>query len=347
MCDCLFSIITPVYNRQASIGVAIDSMLAQTYLNWELLLVDDGSTDETATICKEYAQRDERIRYMYKENGGVSSARNRGLSEAKGDYILFLDSDDCFKPQTLSVLQEHVIAHRETDFFCFGIDTRRGAWLPQDEQKRTVIDHQSIREQYLPTHINIYPQTEHFLENYVWNKCFSAAFLRANNMRFDETRRNQEDGIFVVNCLDAAKELVLVGEALIQGGKIAVTDHLSAKLYKDQLISYVSDETAFQKRFAGEYDFTTEHYCRSNFHVFDILCTRTVREYGKQAQPILETVMKEPVIKGWAARVVPADTHEKQLAALIMSGKADDVYALYHPPLYKRILRKIRRMIKR
>ncbi len=92
----LISIITPVYNVEKFIVETIESVLKQTYSNWELILVDDGSTDGSAKVCKEYALKDDRIKYLHKTNGGQASARNLGIKNAKGEYITFLDSDDLY-----------------------------------------------------------------------------------------------------------------------------------------------------------------------------------------------------------------------------------------------------------
>lgn len=88
------SIIVPVYNVESFLEECIESVLHQTYLNWELLLIDDGSTDRSATICESYSRKDNRIKFIHKENSGVSDTRNRGLELAEGKYIIFLDSDD-------------------------------------------------------------------------------------------------------------------------------------------------------------------------------------------------------------------------------------------------------------
>ena len=88
------SVIVPVYNVEKYLPKCIDSILAQTFTNFELLLINDGSKDSSGTICDEYAAKDSRIRVFHKENGGVSSARNLGLDNAKGEWIAFVDSDD-------------------------------------------------------------------------------------------------------------------------------------------------------------------------------------------------------------------------------------------------------------
>ena len=90
----LISIIIPVYNVEAYIAECIESVLNQSYRNLELILVDDGSQDNSAKICREYSLNDSRIKFLQKENGGASDARNLGLENAKGEYVTFLDSDD-------------------------------------------------------------------------------------------------------------------------------------------------------------------------------------------------------------------------------------------------------------
>lgn len=104
----LISVIVPVYNTEKYLDQCIQSVLTQTYTNWELLLIDDGSTDSSGAICDRYAEQDPRIHVFHKENGGVSSARNLGLDSAKGDWMTFIDADDSVKPKYLNNLLSHV-----------------------------------------------------------------------------------------------------------------------------------------------------------------------------------------------------------------------------------------------
>lgn len=99
----LVSIIVPIYNVEKYLRKCIDSILAQTYTNYELLLIDDGSPDSCGEICKEYLG-DARVSYYRKENGGLSDARNYGIDRARGDYLMFVDSDDYLHPRCLEVL---------------------------------------------------------------------------------------------------------------------------------------------------------------------------------------------------------------------------------------------------
>ena len=95
------SVIVPVYKAEAYLHRCVDSLLSQTFQNFEILLVDDGSPDRSGEICDEYARKDSRVRVFHKENGGVSSARNMGLDNARGEWITFVDSDDFVSPTYL------------------------------------------------------------------------------------------------------------------------------------------------------------------------------------------------------------------------------------------------------
>jgi len=97
-----FSIIVPTYNRAHLISKAIESVIAQSFVNWELIIVDDGSTDKTMDLIASYQEKDTRIRYIYQENAERSAARNNGIDHAKGEYICFLDSDDYYLKKNLN-----------------------------------------------------------------------------------------------------------------------------------------------------------------------------------------------------------------------------------------------------
>ena len=92
------SIIVPIYNTEQYLPRCIDSILSQSLTDFELLLIDDGSIDGSGAICDAFAEKDNRVRVFHKENGGVSSARNLGLNEAKGEWVCFVDSDDELMP---------------------------------------------------------------------------------------------------------------------------------------------------------------------------------------------------------------------------------------------------------
>ena len=102
----IISVIVPVYKVEPYLARCVDSILAQTYTDFELILVDDCSPDNCGAMCDAYAEQDKRIRVIHKKNGGLSDARNVGIEFAKGDYITFIDSDDLVHPQTFELLMQ-------------------------------------------------------------------------------------------------------------------------------------------------------------------------------------------------------------------------------------------------
>ncbi len=115
----LISVIVPVYNVEAYLGRCVDSLLAQTYENLEIILVDDGAKDWSGKICDEYAAKDPRIRVIHKENGGLSSARNAGLDVARGEYLAFADSDDWVEPGAYEAMLKLAL-ERDVKLVCAG-----------------------------------------------------------------------------------------------------------------------------------------------------------------------------------------------------------------------------------
>lgn len=101
------SVIVPVYNAENYLNRCIESVLAQTYTDWQMVLVDDGSKDESLKVCQRYADLDNRIRVIHQENAGPGIARNTGIAAANGDYIVFIDSDDYVEKEYFQLLSGH------------------------------------------------------------------------------------------------------------------------------------------------------------------------------------------------------------------------------------------------
>ena len=114
----MVSIIVPAYNAERWLPAAVRSVLAQTEQDWELVLVDDGSTDATPGLCDGYVASDARIRVEHTPNAGVSAARNRGLKLCRGQWILFLDADDVMHPDMLRIMLDAAIRHKAEMVSC-------------------------------------------------------------------------------------------------------------------------------------------------------------------------------------------------------------------------------------
>ena len=192
------SVIIPVYNTEQYLRRCIDSVLAQTYQDFELLLIDDGSKDSSGAICDEYAAQDARVSVFHKENGGVSSARNVGLDNAQGEWITFVDSDDYIEENFLKSFEGNLDAD---------LVVGNSTWL---DNGGTEINSYNIsligmsREEL----ISRYLYSGMF--NMSWGKFYKASLIRRYGIRFNEIMRFAEDLCFVYQFLFYSKKITSV-----------------------------------------------------------------------------------------------------------------------------------------
>lgn len=198
----MLSVIVPVYNASKYLRPCLDSILSQSYPDFEVLLVDDGSTDDSGSICDEYARRDSRVRVFHKTNGGVSSARNLGLDQAQGEFVCFVDADDVVLADALSILVKGMKN---------GADLSIGGYEVYDEcDNRTfsvrerLTENISVRE----CMVQMYYPKYYYYQGYLWNKLFRREIIQADSLRFDESIFFNEDRLFVVQYLCSCKSFV-------------------------------------------------------------------------------------------------------------------------------------------
>ncbi len=189
------SIIVPVYNVEKYLSQCIDSILMQTYGDYELLLINDGSKDASGRICDEYARKDDRVIVFHKTNGGVSSARNFGICQAKGDWISFVDSDDWVEKECYSSLMDDDEVADLTYFgcCCCYIDGSRTTFSPCNFFST---DKDSIEKQLSWLKCN-YQNFEYL--GYTWNKLFKKDLIDKYNIRFVEDLAMREDELFTLS----------------------------------------------------------------------------------------------------------------------------------------------------
>lgn len=174
----LISIIVPAYNAEKTIRRCIESVLNQDYSNYELIIVNDGSTDRTDIICKYYIRKAPQIQYIYQKNSGEGPARNTGLKHMKGDYVVFLDSDDSLPSNALSLYINEYINDKQYDVIVGGsrkyTSEKVHLFMPEKEQE---YDNHSIKKAIFDSKI------KHHL-NGIQSKIFNTAVIRDNNIRF-------------------------------------------------------------------------------------------------------------------------------------------------------------------
>lgn len=200
----MISIVVPVYKSEKTLAGCLDSLLAQTYTDIEVICVIDGSPDSCGDICDAYAEKDARVKSIKRENGGVSSARNRGIDEATGEYLMFVDSDDTVEPDYCEKMWK---AHTETDADLV-ICGFHHWYVGRDVKKVPSNPGVYKTENYGADFLKLYQ--EGFL-NMPWNKLFKKEFAG----RFDTSLSLGEDLLFNMNYLEKCSKVAVIPEALI------------------------------------------------------------------------------------------------------------------------------------
>ncbi len=203
------SVIIPVYNSEKVLLTPVKSLQAQTYKDWELILVDDGSKDDSAKLCDELAERYQNISVIHQANGGVSSARNIGLNYAKGEYVLFLDSDDWLEDNAIEETVNR-IEKDDSDMAVFAMQIDR---YTKDKTESTrllygedaVMDKNGLGKNF----VNLY------YRDYLCSSCtklFKKEIIKKNNIKFRTDLVIYEDFYFVMDYIDAVKSISIINK---------------------------------------------------------------------------------------------------------------------------------------
>jgi len=222
----LVSIIVPVYNAVANLERCVDSLVAQTHQNLEILLVDDGSTDESGEVCDLYHVRDDRVRALHGPNRGVSVARNIGIGASKGEFIQFVDADDVVEPNMSALL---VAGQQATnaDLVVTGyIEVEEASGF---QRSYGLVDSKVFaRREFLA----IFPELrDERLINYCWNKLFLSSIIGARGLRFTEGVSYGEDELFVLEYLDASDRVSILADTPYRHVSYASGESLSSRYH--------------------------------------------------------------------------------------------------------------------
>lgn len=207
------SIIIPVYRVENKIRRCLDSILRQTFADFECIMVDDGSPDQSGTVCDEYVRKDNRFKVIHQQNEGVSSARNNGIAVAQGEYITFVDSDDYINKDY--IVQLYGIVKQEIGIgMCnYYLVDEVGNLLPCDHgfSDGTVFSKQRIINVMYRRIAKDEKTTGYFA---LWNKIIRRKIIIDNDIYFDDSMSFGEDMIFVMNCLKYANGIAFTDKRL-------------------------------------------------------------------------------------------------------------------------------------
>lgn len=193
------SIIVPVYKVEKYIKNCIDSLLSQTFHDFEILIIDDGSPDNSGRICDEFAKRDFRIKVFHKENAGVSNARNLGLDNAKGKWVIFIDSDDYITNDFLETIVEDEKKNADLMIYSYSNIKENGINVSNFSHKKYFYSEKDIGLAFRFSKLSEI--------GYPWCKVFKTSIIQANNIRFNQKLPISEDRLFTYQYLFYTKSI--------------------------------------------------------------------------------------------------------------------------------------------
>lgn len=202
----MISIIVPVYNAEAYLSACLDSIMASSYTDFELIIIDDGSTDSSYAICETYQKKDGRIRLLKQQNQGVSAARNTGLAMASGEYVLFVDADDLLLDKACEEISRLQYMRKDILVFghCMEADVAQMSKQRTDKISIVSLSKESIIESIV-YHKKLY---NNFVANSPCAKAYRLDFIRAHNLRFPLQLHIGEDAIFNLYACQTAGDIV-------------------------------------------------------------------------------------------------------------------------------------------
>lgn len=306
------SIIMPIYNSEKYLDMSINSVLNQTYDNWELLLINDGSTDSSEMICKKYAMGDKRIRLFSQENRGVSAARNIGLDFATGSYITFLDSDDELEFNTLKILLLNIIEYNADIVMGLCKNIYKGINHDCDntnDEKRLYYGYEALKDLLICKDNS----------DSVCAKLYKREFI--NDIRFDEGHNINEDGYFLFECY--ARQPVLLKQDTVLYKYFQRDNSASKSAFSEKYFDmiYFCD---LKKQYINSYipeliESAYDMEVRTHLLFLDVLCRDRTPKYRTYAQKSIRIIRKRYF------KYKPRNKHERLLATVVLAG----LYPLY------------------
>lgn len=314
------SLIVPVYKAEHCLNRCVQSILEQSYRDFELILVDDGSPDHSGALCEEWAQKDNRIKVIHKENGGVSSARNVGLEKAKGKYVLFVDSDDYIYPDYIRRLYDNA-----ADLTVCGLDIYH--------DKGWHLNTIRLKEEFVATREQIdFAGLYRRLALYSpYCKLFCREIINKKMIRFPVDISWGEDGMFVADYMTQVNTVQLIEYVGYRYLKYAGENKLSTMVRADIIDTVCRAREYCIERVRSDAPWAlkqTQEICqediRCNCAGFVTMLFRSKRMKYRKKKHLLEEFSKNPYVK--QTLQCPEQYYDSEIASCFSKGNPVKAY---------------------
>lgn len=316
----VISVVVPVYNAQQNLRRCVGSILAQSYRNLEVILVDDGSTDKSGDLCDSYAKQDARVKVLHKENGGVSQARNAGIKASGGKYLQFVDSDDTLDSEFCRIMVDS-LEQSGADLAVCGYRAIHTA-LGYSDECRSKTGPVRLAEGPSPAEAFLQLDRDKVL-SMPWNKLFIREKVKKG---FRKDIALGEDKIFVMDYLEANPCYTVIADMLYDY-YVDNENTLSRKYSPDRIryVKAVTEQTFMfcDKMFGDNYDKTYVYtdFMDSVNATVDLCLRNTGIPFGERYRQI-KTLIGDPQVKKAAANSSCAGLHAKAMAFAAATGSA-------------------------
>lgn len=324
------SIVVPIYNGERYLQKLVGSILPQLSDDVELILVDDGSTDKSSLMCDEFSIEHAQIRTIHKRNGGLCSARNAGIEQARGKYLSFVDVDDYISIGAYAKVLE-VIEKYNPDCIDFGWNyvgangeiTEHHHSFP----KNVLLDAQTIYRTILPPLVNVIPRTDsNFLGDYVWNKIYKVEIIQKNNVRFDETRRTWEDRPFLVEYLRYCDTFFSIDQHFYN--YIYAPGSLSQQYSDDYFRLILANFRLYSTMFGEYYNFSAQYVCQYWSQSIENMVFRALVQSDNLdvTRDIVISTLADPQVRQWFSERNTTTSFEKRITECLSNEQYADAW---------------------
>lgn len=289
------SVIVPVYNTEKYLPRCLDSLLAQSFSDFEILLIDDGSTDNSLSVCRSYAQRDRRIEIISTEHIGVSAVRNIGLDNAKGEYIMFCDSDDYVETEWISALYKAICRHPDSLCNCEYAMTKPSQNIVEPKLVPNLTKSQVIdKKAFFP--LLYYGQMMN-----LWTRIFRSDIIKTHGLRFKELQTEGEDMIFICEYLRYCDSFYFVHDCLYywaDNDTESITRGFTAYYFDDMKQIYLARKEHIAEEYMQEfYDYSFVRFMRCLEFVWDDQNTDSYRVKKRSCQKMFRDDVFQETVK--------------------------------------------------